>query len=648
MNINIRLNKNFTTQYNKLQEEFGTDIARINGFDDGQLSYTDFIDNFVDEKTVADASIDGNSNVSHKDIVTLEKEMPKPHEKLLAFNKIYYEIQKKFGFQAANTWLRMEWIGALYMHDANTTSFKHYCFAYDLKDLAEKGLYFIEGRNAKPAKHLITFVDFVKEYVSYASNRSSGAVGLPNLIPYMFYFWKKDVDSGYLGITEKNAKDYAKQNFQRFIYAVNQPYCRDGSQSAFTNTSVFDRPYFEALFGGAEFPDGTFMIDYEEDIIEFQKWYMEVMAQIRHENMFTFPVSTISLLRQDGKFVDEDFAIWAIKHNMEWSDSNLFVDSSVNSLSNCCRLKSNIEDLGYFNSIGGTALKVGSVKVSTINLARIALDTNSEEEYLKELEKRVYINCIALDRVRHIIKRNVEKGLLPNFTYNLVDFPHLYNTLGFIGVYETMKKFGYIRVDELGDTYYTDKASEFGNKIFKTMRATADKFIKDNNCDYQINTEQIPGESAAAKLMQKDKFFYPNADIYDLPLYGNQFIPLGIKTTGQERVRIASEFDGYCSGGSILHYNIDAPFDSFEKAWKMVNYIADQGVTYFAFNTKIQACKNNHAFYGSVGPVCGEPVETEFTRIVGFYTAVRTYSKARKAEFEMRRWTDINAEAERV
>ena len=648
MNISIRLNKNFTTQYNKLQEEFGTDIARINGFDDGQLSYTDFIDNFVDEATVADASIDGNSNVSHKDIVTLEKEMPKPHEKLLAFNKIYYEIQKKYGFQMANEWLREEWIGDLYMHDANTTSFKHYCFAYDLKDLAEKGLYFIEGRNAEPAKHLITFVDFVKEFVSYASNRSSGAVGLPNLIPYMYYFWKKDVDNHYLGITEVNAKDYAKQNFQRFIYAVNQPYCRDGSQSAFTNTSVFDRPYFEALFGGSEFPDGTFMIDFEEEIIEFQKWYMEVMAQIRHQNMFTFPVSTISLLRQNGKFVDEEFAVWAIKHNMEWSDSNLFVDSSVNSLSNCCRLKSNIEDLGYFNSIGGTALKVGSVKVSTINLARIALDTTTEDEYLKELEKRVYVNLVALDRVRHIIKRNVEKGLLPNFTYNLVDFPSLYNTIGFIGIYETMKKFGYIRVDELGDTYYTDKASAFGEKIFKTMRATADRFIKENNCDYQINTEQIPGESAAAKLMKKDKFFYPNANIYDLPLYGNQFIPLGIKTTGQERVRIASEFDGYCSGGSILHYNIDAPFDSFEKAWKMVNYIADQGVTYFAFNTKIQACKNNHAFYGNVCPIDGEPVETEFTRIVGFYTPVRTYSKERKAEFEMRRWADINAEAERV
>lgn len=635
MNINIKLNKNFTTQYNKLQEEFGTDIAKINGFDDNQLSHTNFIDNFIDQSTVADASIDGNSNVSHKDIVTLEKEMPKPHEKLLAFNKIYYELQKKYGFQTANEWLRAEWIGQLYMHDANTTTFKHYCFAYDLKDLAEKGLYFIEGRNAKPAKHLITFVDFVKEFISYACNRSSGAVGLPNLIPYMYYFWKKDVDNNYI---LRDKEYYAKQAFQRFIYAVNQPYLRDGSQSAFTNTSVFDRPYFEALFGGSEFPDGTFMIDYEEEIIEFQKWYMETMAEIRHDNMFTFPVSTISLLRQNGEFVDKEFAEWGIKHNMEWSDSNLFVDTSVNSLSNCCRLKSNIKELGYFNSVGGTALKVGSVKVSTVNLARIALDTNTEYEYLKELEKRVIINLKALDCVRHIIKRNVEKGLLPNFSYGLVDFPHLYNTIGFIGIYETMKKFGYTKLDEFGNTYYTHQASEFGKKIFEVMRKTADNFIKQYNCDYQINTEQIPGESAAAKLMKKDKFFYPEANIYDLPLYGNQFIPLGIKTTGQERVRIASEFDGYCSGGSILHYNIDAPFDSFDKAWKMVNYIADQGVTYFAFNTKIQACKHNHAFYGKICPVCGEPVDTEFTRIVGFYTPVKSYSQERKEEFKMRKW----------
>ena len=51
------------------------------------------------------------------------------------------------------------------------------------------------------------------------------AVGLPNLIPYMYYFWKEDQKKAYFGIT--NWDEYAYQNIQRFIYAVNQPCVRD-------------------------------------------------------------------------------------------------------------------------------------------------------------------------------------------------------------------------------------------------------------------------------------------------------------------------------------------------------------------------------------------------------------------------------------
>ena len=116
LGIDIKLKRDFVSQYNKLQDEYGSYMARLNGFAGGQLSYTDFIDNFIDQDTVADASIDSNSNVSHKDIVTLEREMSKPHKKLLAFNKIHYEIQKKYGFYNANKWLEYEWQGKLYMH----------------------------------------------------------------------------------------------------------------------------------------------------------------------------------------------------------------------------------------------------------------------------------------------------------------------------------------------------------------------------------------------------------------------------------------------------------------------------------------------------------------------------------------------------
>ena len=58
MDISIKLNKNFTTAFNKMLAEYGEEMAKLNGFSDSQLSYTDFIDNFVDKQTVDDASID--------------------------------------------------------------------------------------------------------------------------------------------------------------------------------------------------------------------------------------------------------------------------------------------------------------------------------------------------------------------------------------------------------------------------------------------------------------------------------------------------------------------------------------------------------------------------------------------------------------
>ena len=90
------------------------------------------------------------------------------------------------------------------------------------------------------------------------------------------------------------------------------------------------------------------------------------------------------------------------------------------------------------------------------------------------------------------------------------------------------------------------------------------------------------------------------------------------------------------------HINIEAPHKSFESAWEMVNYIASQGLTYFAFNTKIQVCEHNHAFFGQTCPECGGPVAGEYTRIVGFYTPIKTWSKERKSEYALREWENVN------
>lgn len=636
MQINIRLDKNFTTQFNRLSNEFGTEIAKLNGFADEQLSYTDFIDNFVDKQTVADASIDGNANVGTKDVCTLEAEMSKPHSKLLAFNKIYYELNKKYGFKTANEWLRNEWDGHFYLHDASSSTMKPYCYAYDIERLVNEGLYFIDSFNNQPPKHLVTFTDFVGEFVSWTSNRTSGACGLPSFLIYSFYFWKKDVENGYYTVTPERYRD---QEFQRIIYKLNQPYIRV-NQSAFTNFSIFDQSYLEALFGGKTFPDGTYMIDYIDDMIEYQKAFMEVCSHIREQNMMTFPVLTYALLRQNGKFVNEDFAKWCCKHNMKWADSNFFISEDVTSLSNCCRLVSDVENLGYFNSIGGTALEVGSVKVNTINLARIAYE-NKKDDYIEALKDLVRLDIKTLDVIRHIIERNVDKGLLPNYTHELINMNSQYSTIGIIGIYECLQKYGMTYKDKLGYTYYTEDGIEFAKKIFDAIYEVIGEF----DFDYQFNIEQVPAERAASILMEKDRFFFPN-ETYELPLYGNQWIPLGIKTSIDEKIKLSAELDKACSGGSIAHINIDSPFNNFDTAWDMLNKVADAGVVYFAFCTRISACENNHGFYGETCPICGKPKTTTYQRIVGFLTAEKTYSKERKSEFQMRDWFDLNSMGE--
>lgn len=631
MEINIKLDKNFTTAFSKMLNEYGVEMATLNGFSDEQLSYTDFIDNFVDRQTVADASVDGNANVGVKDICSLMSEMSKPHSKLLAFNKIFYELNKKYGFKTANEWLRNEWDGHFYLHDSYSSTYVPYCFAYDIEGLVNRGLYFIDNFNAQPPKHLVTYTDFVGEFVSWTSNRTSGACGLPSFLIYSYYFWKKDIEAGYYTDTPERYRD---QEFQRIIYKLNQPYLRV-NQSAFTNFSIFDHPYLEAIFGGKEFPDGTFIIDYIDEIVEYQKRFMEIVSRIRSKNMMTFPVLSMSLLRKDGKFVDEEFAKWCCRHNMKWADSNFFVSEDITSLSNCCRLISDVKNLGYFNSVGGTALEVGSVKVNTINLARIAYENKTESDYLKTLEELVILNLKTLDCIRSIISRNVDKGLLPNYSKEVMSIDSQYNTIGIIGIYEALYKFGYTYKDEFGNTFYSDNGVNFAKNILKTIIDAKNKFIEDKK--YQINIEEIPAERAAAVLMEKDKFFYPN-EKYELPLYGNQWIPLGIKTTLQEKIRLSAILDKACSGGSISHINLEAPLENFETAWKLLNYIADQGVVYFAFCLRISTCENNHGFYGNICPYCGKPVKTTWQRIVGFLTPEVTYSKERKVEFEKRDW----------
>ena len=633
MDIQLKLSKDFERYLEELKEKYGEDFEYINGLHPSQLDFSEFIDNFVDKDTVADASIDPNANANHKDIRSFMTEKGKAEDKLFGLNKIFMEIKKMWGLRTAKKWLEAEFSRAFYLNDSTTASYFPYCWANDFTRLATEGLFFLPNYNNEAPKHLTTYFDDVIEFVSFLSNRQSGAVGMPNVLIWAWWFWKRDVEDGYY---MKNPEYYLRQNFQKFLFRLNQPFLRI-DQSAFTNVSIFDRPYLEALFGGVEFPDGTLAIDHIEDLIECQKVFMEVVSETREINMFTYPVLTYSLLYQDGKFQDEDFARWCSNHNIKWSDSNFFVSDNVGVLSNCCRLLSDTQKLDAFiNSIGGTALSVGSCRVSTINLVRIAYESGlDKKKYLKILKDRVELDCKALTSMRHILKRNIEKGLLPNYQDGAVELNKQFCTIGGIGMYEVMDLFGLINTDELGCKSYSDEAVEFATQILDVMNKTKDSF----ECDFSFNIEMIPAENCAGVICQADNLLFEQNKYF---IYSNQWIPLMEKCTIQEKCRLGHLFDQKCGGGCIAHINIENRFANEEEAWQMLNYVAAHGVIYFAFTTKISVCEDKHAFIGEAYcPICGKPIADTYARVVGFYTPTSSYQKIRKREFDHRRWMNV-------
>lgn len=638
MDVGIKLNKNFVAALNRLEQKYGEKIMRINGFSNDNLNFSSFIDRFTkDNDKLVDLSVNPSANMAQKDVVTMINSMSEPHMKLLAFNKIYYELTKKYGRDVANEALENLVNGALYMHDATTASFFPYCWAMSLQPIAERGLFFIDQFPTRAANHLTTFCNHVLETVCYMSARQAGALGMPDLLIYLYYFWRNDVKNGYY---IKSPDYYARQCIQQVLYDLNQPYLRV-TQSAFTNVSIMDREYLIGLFGGRDFPDGTPVMDDIEEIVKFQKVFMEELHKIREEHCFTFPVISYCLLYQNGKFVDEEFAKWASDCNAYWMDGNFFVGDSVTSLSSCCRLINDTSKLDAFiNSIGGTALQVGSVKVSTVNLRRISLEAQGNEaKYLNILRERVQLNLKILDVQRSIIKRNIEKGLLPQYNFGLIELNKQYSTCGITALFEALADFGYINTDAFGNKSYTTNADRFAVTILDTINDIKDAWAKEH--DYSVNVECIPAETAAVKLAAEDNLLYPDALPYYI--YGNQWIPMREQCTLQEKIRLGALLDKKCGGGQILHANIEGHFPSNEAAWDLLKEIAAKGVIYFAFNAKIKEdAAQHHWVSDSHCPICGAEATEEYTRIVGFLRPRSSFSKERACEYDERVWYKVD------
>ena len=96
------------------------------------------------------------------------------------------------------------------------------------------------------------------------------------------------------GKKDRTIETQILQYFQQVTYSINQPASARGGQSVFWNISIFDKEFFNTMYGEFYFPDGSAPI--WETFNWLQKKYLHWLNQERLKCILTFPVVSVALI----------------------------------------------------------------------------------------------------------------------------------------------------------------------------------------------------------------------------------------------------------------------------------------------------------------------------------------------------------------
>lgn len=610
-----------------LKSKYGEAVFELEGIGSSNLDLPTFAKRFFNtsenNKSVSDKSIDSNANISdNPSVINYSVECTKPYMKLNSMYKLWKESKKIYNHAIANDLIESAITGDLYINDS-VNMLMPYCYNYSTLDLATKGLPLVNKIISKPPKHLFSFLGQIENFIVIASNNSVGATGISDILIttaiYMDRILKTKKDSSFSFATEQDCWNYLKENIISFIFIVNQNF--RSNQSPFTNVSVYDDEFLKEMLDTYKL-----ILDDElyeatlENVKKVQEIYLDAFNEILESTPCTFPVTTsCSAVDENYVVTDTAFLKMIAEKNLKFGFINVYSGAS-STLSSCCRLRSD-KNNEYFNSIGGTSSKIGSLGVCTINLPRLAFKFKDNEKDFFENLKEMVIKAQRINNAkRRILKKRVDNGNLPLYTYDFMSLDTQYSTVGLNGIYECVTEMGYNILEEEG--------VEFQLKIINTINAENDKMGKKYN--QPVNCEQVPAENVAIKLATKDKLFGYNTK-YDL--YSNQFIPLITDANILDRIRLQGIFDKHFSGGSILHLNIGEQIEDVNDLYNLYITAISKGVIYFAVNYVLTLCEDGHMGVDSANATicsCGKEIVNKFTRVVGFLTSIKTWHYVRR------------------
>jgi len=615
-------------------------------------SRAEFIEKYKKSNNTADASIDDNSNVANKNIAVLNTEMYKDINIEVNRYRVMSKLRELYPDFDARQYERDLHHHIIYKNDENSTFGFPYCVAITMYPFLQNGIKALGGLSAAP-KNIDSFCGMFVNLVFAISSQYAGAVATSEFLMYFDYFARKEWGEDYhkrvntiISSPDCNREmtilKQIDQYFQQICYSINQPCAARGYQSVFWNVAIFDKEFFEGMFGDFYFPDGARPV--WESLNWLQKHFMKWLNQERLSTILTFPVVSVSMLYKDGAFVDFDMADFVAEEYASGDSFFTYISDSVDSLSSCCRLKNKVQTHEFNFTNGNMGVMTGSKSVITLNMNRIVqdwskmmMDANRGDwtqekareswadlhEYLVNILERVYKYHNAYNELLWDL---YEANLLPAYRAGFIDLNKQYLTVGVAGMSASAEFLG-IEINN-NEEYQKYCQLIFGtikeqNSIHKTKKTT-------------YNTEMIPAESAGAKLYKwdsEDGYWTPP----DINLYTSYvFKPYDKNISVLDKfVLHGSNYIGdYLDGGSANHVNLEEHLSKSQYEM-LLNYAAKVGCQYFTFN--IPNCECDDCGYiakqpFSKCPKCGSTNVSLWDRIIGYLTKIKNWSEARRIE----------------
>jgi ribonucleoside-triphosphate reductase len=574
-----------------------------------------FIDSYLNAETAADgAKLDANANVTHKNIATLEAELMKDYfiqvNRALVSNK----IEELFGHELALEYQRQIEAHEIYVHDE--TSLKPYCTSITMYPFLLNGLTELGGESKAP-QHIESFCGSFVNLVFAISAQFAGAIATVEFLIYFDHFARRDYGENYLNT---HAKEVAN-HLQHVVYALNQPAAARGYQSVFWNISLYDKFYFDSMFGEFVFPD---MSKPEwKNIESLQAFFLDWFNNERKRAVLTFPVVTAAMLTKNGAVKDVNFAATCAKAMSEGNSFFVYQSESADSLASCCRLRNEITDNTFSYSLGAGGVSTGSINVITINMNRLIQDGRDLSSEVQKIHKYQVA-------YRRLIEEYKAAGALPVYDAGFISLDKQFLTLGVNGLAEAAEFLG---IEVGNNRKYKDFVRAQLQVIYEQNRTASKHF----NC--QFNTEFVPAENLGVKNAKWDRQdgYLVNRDCYNSYLY----LVENTNTTHIDKFILhGKELNQYLDGGSALHLNLEETL-TYKNALNLLNIAAKAGCNYFCVNVKITICNTCEAIDKRTlhaCPSCGSEDIDHGTRVIGYLKRVSAFSKGRRDEHALRHY----------